>query len=120
MKAEAPYHFESFLFYMEKNRRPKKRFYEPRKRTLKIVVDDLQDLEDGKLDFYGLSLPPRVGKSTLCIFFLTWVIGRHPESHNAMSGHSGILADRFYNDVFKLTQNESTPFALIVSIIICP
>lgn len=110
MKAEAPYHFESFLFYMEKNRRPKKRFYEPRKRTLEIVVDDLQDLEDGKLDFYGLSLPPRVGKSTLCIFFLTWVIGRHPESHNAMSGHSGILADRFYNDVFKLTQNEEYTF----------
>lgn len=110
MKAEAPYHFESFLFYMEKNRRPKKRFYEPRKRTLKIVVDDLQDLEDGKLDFYGLSLPPRVGKSTLCIFFLTWVIGRHQESHNAMSGHSGILADRFYNDVFKLTQNEEYTF----------
>lgn len=110
MKAEAPYHFESFLFNMEKNRRPKKRFYEPRKRTLKIVVDDLQDLEDGKLDFYGLSLPPRVGKSTLCIFFLTWVIGRHPESHNAMSGHSGILADRFYNDVFKLTQNEEYTF----------
>lgn len=110
MKAEAPYHFESFLFYMEKNRRPKKRFYEPRKRTLKIVVDDLQDLEDGKLDFYGLSLPPRVGKSTLCIFFLTWVIGRHPESHNAMSGHSGILADRFYNDVFKLTQSEEYTF----------
>lgn len=110
MKAEAPYHFESFLFYMEKNRQPKKRFYEPRKRTLKIVVDDLQDLEDGKLDFYGLSLPPRVGKSTLCIFFLTWVIGRHPESHNAMSGHSGILADRFYNDVFKLTQNEEYTF----------
>lgn len=110
MKSEAPYHFESFLFYMEKNRRPKKRFYEPRRRTLKIVVDDLQDLEDGKLDFYGLSLPPRVGKSTLCIFFLTWVIGRHPESHNAMSGHSGILADRFYNDVFKLTQNEEYTF----------
>lgn len=110
MKAEAPYHFESFLFYMEKNRRPEKKFYEPRMRTLKIVVDDLQDLEDGKLDFYGLSLPPRVGKSTLCIFFLTWVIGRHPESHNAMSGHSGILADRFYNDVFKLTQNEEYTF----------
>lgn len=110
MKSEAPYHFESFLFYMEKKRRPEKKFYEPRMRTLKIVVDDLQDLEDGKLDFYGLSLPPRVGKSTLCIFFLTWVIGRHPESHNAMSGHSGILADRFYNDVFKLTQNEEYTF----------
>ena len=110
LKVEALYHFESFLFYMEKNRRPEKKFYEPRMRTLKIVVDDLQDLEDRKLDFYGLSLPPRVGKSTLCIFFLTWVIGRHPESHNAMSGHSGILADRFYRDVLKLTENEEYTF----------
>ena len=110
LKVEAPYHFESFLFYMEKNRRPEKKFYEPRKRTLGIVVQDLQDLEDGLLEFLGISLPPRVGKSTLCIFFLAWVIGRHPESHNAMSGHSGILADRFYRDVFKLTENEEYTF----------
>ena len=110
LKAEAPYHFESFLFYMEKNRRPEKRFYEPRKKTLGIVVQDLQDLEDGLLEFLGISLPPRVGKSTLCIFFLAWVIGRHPESHNAMSGHSGILADRFYRDVLKLTENEEYTF----------
>lgn len=110
MKAEAPYHFESFLFYMEKNRRPEKKFYEPRKRTLGIVVQDLQDLEDRKIEFLGISLPPRVGKSTLCIFFLAWVIGRNPESHNAMSGHSGILADRFYRDVLKLTENEEYTF----------
>lgn len=110
---EAPHKFESFLFYMERRRAQKKKFYQPRRRTLKAVVDDLQDLEDGKLDFLGISLPPRVGKSTLCIFFLTWVIGRHPESHNAMSGHSGILADRFYNDVQKLTQNEEYTFSEI-------
>nr|DAU23412.1 MAG TPA: Terminase [Bacteriophage sp.] len=110
MKVEATYHFESFLFYMEKNRRPEKKFYEPRKKTLGIVVQDLQDLEDRKIEFLGISLPPRVGKSTLCIFFLSWVIGRHPESHNAMSGHSGILADRFYRDVLKLTENEEYTF----------
>ena len=110
LKAEAPHWFESFLFYMEKNRRPEKRFYEPRKKTLHIVAEDLQDLEDGVLEFYGLSMPPRVGKSTICIFFMAWVIGRHPQSHNAMSGHSGILADRFYTDVFKLTENEEYTF----------
>ena len=110
---EAPNIFESFLLYMERKRKPKKRFYFPRRRTLKIVVDDLQDLEDGKLDFLGISLPPRVGKSTLCIFFLAWIIGRHPESHNAMSGHSGVLADRFYNDVIKLTLNEEYTFSEI-------
>lgn len=110
LKFEAPHRFESFLLYMERKRRPKKRFYQPRRKTLHIVAEDLQDLEDGKLDFYGLSMPPRVGKSTICIFFLAWVIGKRPASHNAMSGHSGILADRFYKDVFKLTESEEYTF----------
>lgn len=110
---EAPYHFESFLLYMEKNRPFKKKFYEPRAKTLKIVVNDLQDLEDGVIEFYGLSMPPRVGKSTICIFFLAWIIGRRPDSHNAMSGHSGILADGFFSEVFNLTTSEDYTFSEI-------
>ena len=100
----APYYFEDFLYYMEKDRAPQKRFYMPRRRTLKVVVDDLQDLEDGLLDFYGLSMPPRVGKSTICIFFLTWVMGRRPNSHSAMSGHSGDLADGFYTEALNIME----------------
>ncbi|CUM86166.1 Uncharacterised protein [Dorea longicatena] len=107
---EAPNRFESFLLYMEKNRPYKKKFYEPRMNPLRIVAQDLQDLEDGKYDFYGLSMPPRVGKSTICIFFFAWIIGKRPDSHNAMSGHSGILADRFHNDLIKLTENEEYTF----------
>ena len=100
----APYYFEDFLYYMEKDRAPQKRFYMPRRRTLKVVVDDLQDLEDRKLDFYGLSMPPRVGKSTICIFFLAWVMGRRPNSHSAMSGHSGDLADGFYTEALNIME----------------
>lgn len=100
----APYYFEDYLFYMEKDRAPQKRFYMPRRRTLKVVVDDLQDLEDGKLDFYGLSMPPRVGKSTICIFFISWIMGRRPNSHNAMSGHSGDLADGFYTEALNIME----------------
>ena len=107
---EAPNRFESFLLYMEKNRPYKKKFYEPRMNPLSIVAQDLQDLEDGKYDFYGLSLPPRVGKSSICIFYFAWIIGKRPSSHNAMSGHSGILADRFHNDLIKLTENEEYTF----------
>jgi len=107
---EAPNRFESFLLYMEKNRPYKKKFYEPRMNPLSIVAQDLQDLEDGKYDFYGLSMPPRVGKSTICIFFYAWIIGKRPSSHNAMSGHGGILADRFHNDLIKLTENEEYTF----------
>lgn len=115
MKFEAPHRFESFLLYMEKNRSPKKRFYQPRAKTLHVVVEDLQDLEDGLIEFYGLSLPPRVGKSTVCIFFLAWCAGRHPDLHNAMGGHSGILAKGFYKEFLNLitspeyTYNEIFP-----------
>lgn len=113
LKEEAGPLFESFLLYMEKNRAPEKRFYQPRQKTLHVVAEDLQDLEDGLLDFYGLSLPPRVGKSTICIFFLAWIIGKRPDSHNAMSGHSGILADGFHKEVYNLTTSEEYTFAEI-------
>lgn len=114
---EAPEIFESYLYYMEKNRQSKRKFYEPRKRTLSVLVQDLQDLEDRKIDFLGVSMPPRTAKSTTCIFFLSWIMGKRPNSHNAMSGHSGILADGFYGEIQNLiltpeyTFNEIFPHA---------
>lgn len=99
---EAPYLFESYIHYMEKNRPITKQFYRPREKTLRAVARELQSLEDGKYKFLGVSLPPRTGKSTLCIFFLSWVMGKRPNSHNAMSGHSGILADGFYGEILNL------------------
>lgn len=64
MLFETPYAFESFIIYMEKKRAKSKRFYEPRQKTLKVVVDDLQCHEDNKESkFYGLSMPSRVGKA---------------------------------------------------------
>lgn len=54
--------FDSYLQYLEWNRDPEKMFYMPRRPVLKPLVDDLQDLADGKIDFLGVSLPPRVGK----------------------------------------------------------
>lgn len=110
---EAPYLFESYLIYMEKDRSPMKRFYLPRRRTLKVVVDDLQDLEDRKLDFYGLSMPSRVGKSTICIFFLAWVAGKRPNSHSAMGGHSGKLAKGFYGELLNLVNTREYKFSEI-------
>ena len=104
---EAPWLFESYLYYMEKNRQPRRRFYEPRKKTLNILVQDLQDLEDRKIEFLGVSMPPRTAKSTTCIFFLSWIMGKRPNSHNAMSGHSGILADGFYGEIHCRKSGEN-------------
>lgn len=98
----APYSFHCYLLALEWNRPPERKFYPPRRKVLKTLVDDLQDLADKKLDFLGISLPPRVGKSTLCIFFMTWIMGRSPDSANVMSGHSDKLTDGFYRELLSI------------------
>ena len=103
MRLESFWFFESYLIYMEHKRPYEKRFYEPRAKTLKIVVDDLQELEFSKTQkLYALSMPARVGKSTTILFFLSWICLRHPDSHNAMGTHSGFLADHFYKELLDI------------------
>lgn len=60
----APYDFDSYLIYTEWNRDPDKKFYLPRRRQLKQIVDALQELADDKLDLLAISLPPGSGKTT--------------------------------------------------------
>lgn len=111
LKLESYDRFESYIYYMEKKRKFARRFYQPRKKTLAVVVQDLQDLDDSIIKFYGLSMPSRVGKSTICIFFLSWVALKRPNSHNAMGGHSGILAKGFYKELLNLMSTEEYSFA---------
>ena len=106
----APHSFHCYLIALEWNRPPERKFYPPRRKVLKTLVDDLQDLADKKLDFLGISLPPRVGKSTLCIFFMTWIMGRNPDSANVMSGHSDKLTDGFYRELLSIL-TDSTQYA---------
>ena len=109
-KLEAPYLFESYLFYMEKNRKYEKRFYMPRRCTLKTVVDDMQRLEDDELDVYGLSMPSRVGKTGIGVFFLTWVGYKKPWSHSAAGGHSGQLAKRIFRGYDNVIETADYTF----------
>ncbi|MBQ2804693.1 MAG: hypothetical protein IJF10_02315, partial [Clostridia bacterium] len=70
--------FDAYCIYLGKSREAEKKSYLPRRDVLLPLVMNLQDLFEGKIDFLGISLPPRVGKSTLCIFFATLVMGHHP------------------------------------------
>lgn len=99
--------FDDYCIALEWNRSPEKRFYLPRRSVLKILVDDLQDLFDGRLDFLGVSLPPRVGKSTLCIFFMTFVMGHRPDVASVMSGHSDKLTDGFYRELLSIITDDT-------------
>lgn len=78
-----------------------------------MVAKDLQDLEERKIEFYGLSLPSRVGKSTMCIFFMSWIMGKRPNSHSAMGGHSGKLAKGFYGELLNLINTQEYNYSEI-------
>ena len=104
----APHFFEYYLLYVEWDREPKKKFYPPRRKVLKPLVDALQELEERKIKFLGISLPSRVGKTTLCVFFITWVMGRHPETASVASGHSDKLTDSFYRELLSIITDNVT------------
>lgn len=119
---EAPHVFDSYMLYLEKNRRPNERFYKPRRKKLKIVVDAIQELVDDELDELFIAMPPRVGKTTLIMFALTWIIGRNSELANLYSAYSDVITAAMYsgvleviNDAYTYTWHEIFPDSKIVA-----
>lgn len=98
----APHHFESFLLYIESQREPSKKFYPPRRKVLKQVVDALQELEDDKLDLLAISLPPGSGKTTLAIFYLTWLAGKHSDEPMLTGSHSNSFVRGVYDECLRI------------------
>ena len=105
---DAPHFFDSYLLYLEINRKPEERFYQPRRRVLKRVVDALQKLTNDELDELFISMPPRVGKTTILMFFVTWLIGRKSEASNLYSAYSDTITKAFYNGVLEIINDPVT------------
>lgn len=104
----APKDFDSYLIYLEWNRKPEERFYLPRRRCLLPLVRVLQDLVDDKLDELFLSQPPRTGKTSLLMFFVTWIIGRDSERSNLYSAYSDTITSAFYSGVLEVLNDPTT------------
>ena len=98
----APDDFDSYLQILEFEREADKRFYLPRRKTLKLIVDEMQKIADDELDLLCISLPPGSGKSTLNIFFLTWIMGKYPDQPNLASAHSDKLTRSYYDGVISI------------------
>ena len=98
----APYDFDCYLLYVEWNREPDKKFYPPRRKVLKQVVDALQELADDKLDLLAVSLPPGSGKTTLAIFYLTWLGGKIPNEPMLTGSHSNSFVRGVYDECLRI------------------
>lgn len=87
---DAQVDLDAYIQYLEYERDPDKRFYLPRRDVLRPLVQDLQDLYDGKIDFLGVSMPPRVGKA---LAFDTPVLTRQGwKKHGSLSLMDEVIA----------------------------
>ena len=100
--AGARYNFHMYLLYIEWNREPDKKFYPPRRKVLGQVVEALQELADDKLDLLAVSLPPGSGKTTLAIFYLTWLAGRIPNEPMLTGSHSNSFVRGVYDECLRI------------------
>ena len=98
----APVDFDSYCQYLEFVREPNKRFYLPRRKQLKPVAMALQELAEGKLDVLAISMPPGVGKTTLAIFFLTWLAGKEPDKPMLTGSHSNSFLRGVYDECLRI------------------
>ena len=105
---DAPHYFDEYLLYIEINRKPQDRFYQPRRKVLKRVVDAIQRLVDDDLDELFVSMAPRVGKTTLLMFLMTWLIGKNSEKSNLYSAYSDTITKAFYNGVLEIINDPVT------------
>lgn len=94
---EAPHDFDSFMTYIELDRKPEKRFYAPRKHYLRPMVQGFQDVLDGKMRLLTISMPKRAGKSQTGINFVNMLSGKFPDRSTLMEGTGDDLVKSFYN-----------------------
>lgn len=100
--------FDDFMIYIEWNRPIAQQFWLPRRKKLKKVADALQELEDGDLDELFLSMPPRVGKTTLVLFFVLWIVLRDSERSNLYCSYTQSVVDVFYNGLLEILRDPYT------------
>ena len=98
--------FDSYCIYLEWNRAPEKKFYQPRRKVLKAVADALQDLADDRLDLLAISMPPGCGKTALAIFYLTWLAGRNPDEPMLTGSHSNSFVRGVYDECLRIFDKD--------------
>lgn len=103
---DAPYDFDAHCIYIEKNRDPDKKFYLPRRKQLRIVSKALQRLADRELELLAISLPPGVGKTTLALFYITWLAGRSPEKPILTGSHSNAFLRGAYDECLRIMEEN--------------
>ena len=106
MLVDAPYDFDAFNLYLEKNIPEEKKIYKPRRKALRPFVEALQDAHEGRLDFISGSVPKRVGKTTIGTRFVLFREGNSPTSSSLCCGSGDMLVKSFYSGMLEVLQDQ--------------
>lgn len=110
---EAPYRFESFMLYMEKNRPVEERFYQPRINPLRQVAQLIQDLYDDVLDEGMVFCPGRIGKTQIVKMGNLWFGSNRPERSNLYSAYSDKITGGYYDGIIEMITDPTYTYAEI-------
>lgn len=99
---DAPHDLDAAIRYAEWEREPSKKFYVPRRKRLKVVVDALQELDERKIRLLGVMLPPGAGKSTLAIMYMVWSGLRRPDLSVLGGSHSNSFLRGVYDEILRM------------------
>ena len=100
--------FDDFMIYLEWDRPVEQQYWLPRRKQLLPVAQCLQDLEEDKLDELFIAMPPRVGKSTLIMFFVLWIMFRNSERSNLYCSYTESVVTAFYKGLLEILNDPIT------------
>lgn len=110
---ETHYRFESFMFFMEKNRPIEERFYQPRENPLRQVAQLIQDLYDDVLDEGMVFCPGRIGKTAIVKMGNLWFGSNRPERSNLYSAYSDKITGGYYDGIIEMITDPTYTYAEI-------
>lgn len=110
LRIVAPHNFIAYNMYLEiedDKTNVNRGFYHHRKKHMEEVFTAFNDMEVyDKYDVLVITMPPRVGKTTTGIRFLSWIIGRYPEHTQLATSYSDSITSSFYIGVMEIVENQ--------------
>lgn len=110
LRLVAPHDFASFNDYLELDedkREPNRGFHHHRRDHMFEVYDTLNKMEVyDEYDVVLISLPPRVGKTTYGIRFLSWIMGKYPEYTQLGTSYSDSITSSFYSGIMEIVNGQ--------------
>ena len=100
--------FDDFMVALEWYRPVEERFWTVRREQLLPVCTALEEFASDGLDELFLSCPPRIGKSSIVMFFIIWWMCKHPELPNLYSSYTEKVVKTFFNGVLEVFSDPVT------------